>query len=176
MPFCSAEFSWGVFPGRDGKKIYRERSSGQRGKVRNLVENMLDLVWQTDDNGKIIYVSPNIIDLLGYQPEEIIGQLFAQLLASEDRSNLDQEVAKAIQNQYNIRGISINLLHKNGYPVAFEMNATPLFDSEQECIGFVGIGRDITLRRQMEAEQIKIQKLESLGVWQVEFPMILIIF
>jgi len=155
----------GVFFQDVTEKKYTENAlRASEEKLRNLVENMLDLVWQTDDNGKIIYVSPNIIDLLGYQPEEIIGQLFAQLLASEDRSNLDQEVAKAIQNQYNIRGISINLLHKNGYPVAFEMNATPLFDSEQECIGFVGIGRDITLRRQMEAEQIKIQKLESLGV------------
>jgi len=133
-------------------------------KFRNLVENMLDLVWQIDGNRKITYVSPNVINLLGYQPEEIVGQFSAQLLASGDRSILDQDVAKAIQNQQNIRGISVDLLHKNGYPVAFEMNATPMFDSDGQCTGFVGIGRDITLRRQMEAEQIKIQKLESLGV------------
>lgn len=133
-------------------------------KFRNLVENMLDLVWQSDAKGRFTYISPNITHLLGYQPEEVIGRLSTDYMASDDRANLDKEIADFIRNQQSIRGLSFDLIHKNGYRVAFELNASPLIDSEGKCLGFVGICRDITLRRQLEAEQIKVQKLESLGV------------
>jgi len=133
-------------------------------KFRNLVENMLDLVWQIDTKGRFTYISPNITYLLGYQPEEVIGRLSTDYLASDDRANLDKEINDFIRNQQSIRGLSFDLIHKNGYRVAFELNASPLIDSEGKCLGFVGICRDITLRRQLETEQIKVQKLESLGV------------
>lgn len=42
-------------------------------KYRTLVENIPDVTWRSDQNGNIVYMSPNIEKVCGYQPGEIIA-------------------------------------------------------------------------------------------------------
>ncbi|HSV74918.1 MAG TPA: PAS domain-containing protein, partial [Chthonomonadales bacterium] len=43
-------------------------------RYRDLVMSMTDVVWEVDVRGRLIYVSPQLRDLLGIEPEEAIGR------------------------------------------------------------------------------------------------------
>ncbi len=53
------------------------------GRFRSLVEATSDLVWETDADGRLTYISPKVQDLLGYAPKEVLGKTFLELLPCE---------------------------------------------------------------------------------------------
>jgi PAS domain S-box-containing protein len=67
------------------KTMVRLRESEER--YRDLVEEISDVIYALDREGVITYVSPAIERLLGFAPEQIIGQPFGQFVLPED---LDQ--------------------------------------------------------------------------------------
>jgi len=62
-----------------GKNIARREQSDaalrqSEEQYRLLAENVTDLIWTSDANQRLTYVSPSITDLLGYSVEEALGQ------------------------------------------------------------------------------------------------------
>jgi PAS domain S-box-containing protein len=53
-------------------------------KYRDLVENINDVIYACDTHGVITYVSPVIKPLTGYDPSEIIGRTFSDIIHKED--------------------------------------------------------------------------------------------
>ena len=47
--------------------------SNENDRFRMMVEHSQDWFWEFDENANFTYVSPRIRDLLGYEPEELIG-------------------------------------------------------------------------------------------------------
>jgi PAS domain S-box-containing protein len=57
-------------------------------KYRSLVENIRDVIYELDSQGVVLYISPAIRDMLGYDSTEIVGKNFIELAHKEDQSNL----------------------------------------------------------------------------------------
>jgi len=53
-------------------------------RFRSLVETTSDWVWAVDRNGVYIYASPKVKDLLGYEPEDVIGKTPFDLMPAKD--------------------------------------------------------------------------------------------
>ena len=49
-------------------------------KFRNMTEQISDIIFLTDDKGLLKYISPASIDIFGYNPQEMEGQLFMKFL------------------------------------------------------------------------------------------------
>lgn len=58
---------------------------------RNLVENVSDTVYEVDNTGKVVYVSPVVKRVLGYDPESVIGTSFEKYLHPLDRERALQQ-------------------------------------------------------------------------------------
>ncbi|MBX9686676.1 MAG: PAS domain S-box protein [Candidatus Obscuribacterales bacterium] len=59
-------------------------------KEHSIIENALDVICSIDENGKFTAVSPASVQVFGYQPEELIGRRFTELILAEDiESTLD---------------------------------------------------------------------------------------
>ncbi len=54
-------------------------------RYRDLVENISEVYFVCDDQGSVVYASPNLFSATGFRQEEIIGKPFLRLVASEDR-------------------------------------------------------------------------------------------
>lgn len=133
-------------------------------KFRRLVENMLDLFFQIDQNGCLVYLSPAISNLLGYEPDELIGHSFTELILPDDYELHKADFNQRIANQATIRLLDLHLLRKDGNTVLVEISASPVITAEGQFRGYVGICRDVSLQRQMETERAKLAKLESLSI------------
>ena len=105
-------------------------------RFRNLVETTSDLVWEADENGAYTYISPKVRDLLGYEPSEILGNTWFELLdVSQTR-----EIMAAREPFHCLEKIT---RHKDGRRIVMETSAVPFFDSQGCFRGYRGIDRDI---------------------------------
>jgi len=121
-------------------------------RFKNMVENSQDWFWEFDENADFTYASPRIKDLLGYEPEEIIGLNAFDLMASEEAERVHKyfdPIAKRYQPFSCLENIN---LHKDGHEVIIESSGTPIFDEDGNFKGYRGIDRDVTRQRQLETD------------------------
>jgi len=125
-------------------------------RFRSLVESSPDWIWETDTRGFYTYTSPYIKDLLGYEPEEILGQTLFSLMTGDERIRLVPILKKHFIKQRSFSRIESINLHKNGQSVTLETNASPMFDIDRKFTGYRGIHRNITER--IVAKQLQLEK------------------
>jgi len=133
-------------------------------KFRKLVESSLDIIWQVDSTGKIIYISPNVEQVLEFTAHELQGKMLVNILPENIRQSLRDEITAAFKSKKPISNEEITLLNPHGRQTILEINGTPTYDGLGEVNGFIGTARDVTIQKTAESEQVKAQKLESLSV------------
>ena len=131
------------------QKIHEDlRESEER--FRNLTEITSDWIWEVDKNGFYTYVSPKIQDILGYEPEEIIGKTPFDLMPPAEANRVSKFFNSIVASRKTFDCLENLNLHKNGHPVVLETSGIPTFDADGEFIGYRGIDRDITERKRAE--------------------------
>jgi PAS domain S-box-containing protein len=119
-------------------------------RFRSLVETTSDWVWETDPNGVYTYASPKVRELLGYEPEEVIGKTPFDMMSQEEVMRIGALFQDIVANQRPIERLENMVRHKDGRRVVLETNAEPFFDADGRLLGYRGIDRDITERKQIE--------------------------
>ena len=122
-------------------------------KFRSLVESTSDWIWEINRNGVYTYASPKIKELLGYEPEEVIGKTPFDLMPAEEANRVASKFKDIIKNSKPIERLENISLHKDGHPVILETSGVPIFNSKGQLRGYRGIDRDITERKQAEEAQ-----------------------
>lgn len=116
----------------------------------DLIKHTVDLLTVIDETGVIKYESPSIEHLLGYKPEELIGENAFEYIHPEDRQGafeLFSEVVEANTDQTTGR-FDFRFRHRNGSWVWLEAKGSNQTVSAIE--GYVITSRDITDRKQSE--------------------------
>lgn len=125
-------------------------------KFRALIENSSDVISLLDAHGVVLYKSPSITHVLGFQPEELVGQNSFALTHPEDREMLAGLFVQLLkQPLQTVRG-EFRHLHRDGSYRWMEGEASNrLADPELQAI--VLNYRDVTERKQgvVELQQIK---------------------
>ena len=124
------------------------RSSEER--FRNLVETSSDWVWETDENYRFTYSSPQIYNILGYKPEQVIGKTPFDLMTAQEAWRVGNLFSFITENQQPFKNVETTKIHQDGHPVILERSALPIFNGEGKFCGYRGIDREITERKQAE--------------------------
>ena len=131
------------------QKIERSlRESEER--FRSLVETSSDWVWEIDENAVYSYVSPKVTELLGYQPEEVIGKTPFDLMPEPEAERLRKEWTAIAQTCQPFECMVKVNLHRDGSEVSIETSGVPIFDGDNILRGYRGIDRDVTEREQSQ--------------------------
>lgn len=117
---------------------------------RNLVETTSDWVWEIDESGYYTYVSPKVRDLLGYEPEEVLGKTPFDFMPEAEGTYVANQFSFIVAAQRSFSGLQNTNIHKNGRVVVLETSGVPIFDTEETFRGYRGIDRDITERKKVE--------------------------
>jgi len=131
-------------------------------KFRTFVETTRDWVWEVNEHAIYTYASPRIREILGYEPEEVIGKTPFDLMPPDEAirvAGLFGPIAAARQPFTLLENTNH---HKNGRLVVLETSGTPIFDSAGTFRGYHGIDRDISARKQTEealrASELRLQR------------------
>jgi diguanylate cyclase (GGDEF)-like protein/PAS domain S-box-containing protein len=153
-----AEQMLGIFDDRVSAEMLREQAEkdlrANEEKFRTLVEATSDWIWEVDTNGNYTYVSPQVEHLLGYTPAEVIGLTPFDLMSPEEAKTISLMFKDIVLNGKPFYNLENTNLHKDGRKVVLETNGIPFFDENGNLIGYRGVDRDITARKQVE-EQLR---------------------
>ena len=116
-----------------------------------IVESSNDAIICTDLSGKIASWNPAAEAMFGYRLEEVIGQ-FIFLLAVPGREDEMQLILDQISKGERIQHYETVRRHKDGRQVAISLTVSPIRDDSGHVVGASKIARDITGRKQAEAE------------------------
>lgn len=157
---------------RERKQALRAlRESEQRYRV--LLDTCPDGITVTDLEGRVLMSNQQAAAIEGYDdPAEAMrcaSDAFARI-APEDRERAFRNAELALETG-KISRIEYSVLRKDGGRVPVELNVSLLTDDDGAPSGFIGVIRDVTERKQAEAERARLQarlqdaqKLESLGL------------
>jgi len=124
------------------------RASEQR--FRSLVETTSDWIWEVDRNGVYAYVSPKIKDILGYEPQEVVGKTPFDLMDPSEAKRVGAIFSDIVRAGESFSSLENTNTHKDGRKVVLETSGVPIFDGSGSLSGYRGIDRDITKRKQAE--------------------------
>jgi two-component system, cell cycle sensor histidine kinase and response regulator CckA len=153
-------------PGRLTNSETMEGSS--KARYQALVETVSDWIWEVDARGIYTYSSPQIRNLLGYEPEEVLGKTPFDLMPPHEAHRVAKVFEHCLENALPFPALENVNLHKDGHQVYLETSGVPVFDGGGRLTGYRGVDRDITERRTLEsalmrAEQEKRLILDSLS-------------
>lgn len=141
----------GIFKEREALMKSLEES---KERYRNLIETTSDWIWESDCDGKYTYSSPRVKDLLGYLPAEIIDKTLVDIVSPQQAKTFNTTFKNLINAKQPINGLENICLGKTGQIVVLENNAVPIFDDQENFLGYRGIARDIT-ERKVAMEELK---------------------
>jgi PAS domain S-box-containing protein len=139
----------------------RLRESEER--FRTMAETMSDWLWEVDHKGRYVYSSPKVADLLGYEPEEVLGKTPFDFMPPEEGERLSKQFVALARTRSPIVGLENVNVRKDGRRVLLETSAVPVTDAAGCLRGYRGIDRDITNRQLLAEERLKMQRLEAIG-------------
>ncbi len=119
-------------------------------RFRGLIESTSDWIWEVDQNGAYTYVSPQITDILGYCPKELIGKTPFETMVPEDADRVSKLFASIMACKKSFRAMENINVHKNGHQIILETSGVPILGSEGELLGYRGVDRDISERKKSE--------------------------
>ncbi len=120
-------------------------------RYRLIAERVNDIVWQMDASLQFVYVSPAVERVLGYTPQEASGLHVIDLLDQDGLAQMQKIIQARLGREVEpIKPTEYRMKHKDGHWVDVEVVSSPLHGMEGHPMGFVGITRDITERKQFE--------------------------
>lgn len=119
-------------------------------KYRSLVDVTSDWIWEVDAQGFYTHVSPQIRESLGYLPEEVVGKTPFDLMPPEEVERIRIRSEEIVSDRRPFQDLENAMVAQDGKRFVFEISGTPLFDVAGKWIGYRGVNRDITARKEVE--------------------------
>jgi PAS domain S-box-containing protein len=117
-------------------------------RFRSLIENASDLIFLTDETGKLLYASPSSSTVLGYAPGQLVGRSFREFSLREEDPIADQ-IFCASDRAPNTHRFELHIKHSDGSLRVLEGVAANLLGNP--TVGGILINaRDMSERRKAE--------------------------
>lgn len=128
-------------------------------RYRILAENSSDMISKHSWDGTYVYVSPACKNLLGYEPEEMVGKSGYLFNHPEDIDGVRQNHIKLLEEKHASFIHSYRMRKKNGEYVWFETNHQVIVNEKTQLVEeIVCVSRDITARKEKE-ELLKAKEI-----------------
>ncbi len=139
-------------------------------RYRLLADNATDIIWTANMNLKFTYVSPSVERIQGYTPEEALCIPFEDFMPPESIDKImnifseELEIESSQQkNRDRTRTMDLKIYHKNSSTMWVEIKTSFLRGEDHNLVGIIGITRDITNRKRLEAQLRQAHKMESIS-------------
>ena len=119
-------------------------------KFRSLVETSPDIIWETDLQGRFRYISPTVRTVLGYDPEEVIGNQIMILVPEQKRPDMQKELARIIGADVPLIPFEVPARHRDGRDMVIEIRPAKVYGPDGKLTGLRGVAHDITERKRTE--------------------------
>lgn len=161
------------YPSHEGVTVYfaditqrkknEEAHSLIEQQYKQLVDLAPDVIYSVSPRGFILSLNPSFEKLSGWKEKEWLGKHFTGLVHPDDRVKGIQRFLESLRHE--VGSHELRILTKKGIYKFGEFRSGPIF-KEGKVIGQVGIGRDITERKEL-LEELKRRVRQQEAVSQL---------
>lgn len=141
----------------------RQASGAKEEWFDYFVESSSEWLWEMDAELRITYVSPNIRDILGIDPEQHYGKTRQELLNDDYDRDLWDAHLQLLNERKPFRDFTYYRVGEGVRPIWISTSGVPVYDTTGTFMGYRGTGSDITDRRAVESHLVQADKLATLG-------------
>jgi PAS domain S-box-containing protein len=134
------------------------RDIRDRKRLAAIVESSDDAIISKTLNGIVTSWNPAAERMFGYTADEMIGQSIRRIIPA-DRQSEEDDVIASLRRGEKVDHFETVREHKNGSEVQISLTVSPIRDERGFVVGASKIARDISERRQVEAERARLLAL-----------------
>lgn len=127
------------------------RLSDSEQQFKSIVEHVKEVVFQTDIQHKLVYLSPSWTTLTGLEGEGYLGRMWMELLHPDDRDAGLSQCNLFVNRDMASYHEEFRILTHDGATRQVEVNAEVLVNLDGKAYGTIGTMTDITERWQAQA-------------------------
>jgi diguanylate cyclase (GGDEF)-like protein/PAS domain S-box-containing protein len=132
------------------RKLAEERISEVMRQQQAILDNIPNVAWLKDREGKYVAVNGPFSKSFGMTPDDLVGKRVSDIyppeLAVKYEKNFREVMATGIRTYF-----EESIVDREGKVQHMEKNETPIFNDTGVIIGVIGIAHDITSRKEVEA-------------------------
>jgi len=140
-------------------------------KYKNFVENVFDICWESDLDGKLTFINSAVLRKLGFSEEDLQKNKYTQYTTPEETGRVHQIFSDMLRTGIPVTTIEHEIILSDGQVRYLELSASLKRDAAGKPVGIRGISRDVTEKRKMEAAQESyrafIENIED-GCWELD--------
>ncbi|NNE64654.1 MAG: diguanylate cyclase, partial [Gammaproteobacteria bacterium] len=128
---------------------------------KSYAESASDWFWEIDVDSNYTYLSDRFFERTGFSPEDIYGhdrRIFANLIAEDMESEKWQQHLSRIERREPFKDFEYEILKPDGQIMFVSTNGKPVYDSDNNFIGYRGTGSEVTERRLAEIQLVENEK------------------
>lgn len=125
-------------------------------KYRNILDTIQESYYENDLAGNLLFFNHASVTLLGYSREELTGMNYRDYTDKETARVLFKAGRKVIETGKSVNAIEWRVIRKDGTERFISMSIILRRDAEGNPIGFQGISRDVTERKQAEEQRLQL--------------------
>lgn len=123
----------------------------------SLVQDLPDVVFELDQDGRFTFVSRAVEGVLGYQPGEMLGRTQREFVLPQDRPKYDQQKARTEQDEP-MSILALRHQTADGRVRWLSIHSRGLSDARGRNLGRRGVARDVT---QQELAERRVRELSG---------------
>jgi diguanylate cyclase (GGDEF)-like protein/PAS domain S-box-containing protein len=145
--------------------VAEQRLRDSEVRYRLLADHSTDMVFQLDLDLVRRYVSPACREILGYEPEDLIGCKPLSLVHLEDAEHVAQVYRSLLDTPTRRQSVIYRIRHRDGRWIWVEAQLRTLEDAQTGApCGIIGALRDISIRKAVEEQLAEAnRRLEALA-------------
>jgi diguanylate cyclase (GGDEF)-like protein/PAS domain S-box-containing protein len=133
-------------------------------RFRDVSEAVGDIIWETDSDGMIVFLTADIEDVVGFEAEQLLGKPMSALLPQEDVDDFNHWRDDVYRRQEAFTNVEARTVDSDGNIIWLQISGTPYFDADGIFQGYRGAAMDITDRKDTEtAIKASERKLRALA-------------
>jgi len=132
-------------------------------RQRQILDAMADMILVKDADSKIVWANRALREAWGANNEELLGQAYNPHSKSDERNRSLEQDALVLDTQDTVLLPDERLERKDGRILQVDTVKSPIFDSKGRVIMTVGVSRDVSDRKKLEAQLRLTETMSTVG-------------
>ncbi|MDR0388800.1 MAG: PAS domain-containing protein, partial [Spirochaetaceae bacterium] len=157
---------------RDGKNIgfiitssdvteiieQQKKTTEQKTLLDTIFASSPDMIWYQDPEGRYLAANPRYASFSGISPMDLIGRNIKEVIPQDYLEEFTTNSQRAVESRRPLY-VEESLRFADGHEEVLDTVLTPIFSSDNNLVGILGYGRDVTARVAIE-KRLRSTQLE----------------
>jgi len=145
------------------RKRMEEELRKSEEKYRNILETMEEAYFEVDLEGRLTFFNDAACNILDRSREEMPGLHYREYSTPETKKRLFETFREVYLTGEKKDIVDYEIVRRDGTKRMMQVSTSLIRNENGIPVGFRGLARDVTARRQMEEKLLQAQKMEAIG-------------